>query len=49
MQAMNLINYENPDPKGFTFEQFREYFESNQSEFKQEIWKSKYELLRSLK
>lgn len=34
-QAILLINYENPNSEGFTLDQFQEYHNSNQSEFKQ--------------
>ena len=42
------MNYEQENPTHFTFEQFKEYFESYESSPKHDIWKMKYEFLKGI-
>ena len=43
-----MMNYENQNATHFTFEQFREYFESYETVPKHDIWKMKYEILQGI-
>ena len=48
MQVLKMINYQDPSAEHFTFEQFKEYFESYETTPKHDIWKAKYELLSGI-
>lgn len=47
-QAMKHLNYADPHQHGITFDQFKEYFDSYESEAKHALWKYKYDVLSSI-